>query len=317
MIRCRLRRGTLGAVVVRGSLAHEGLGALLRVRESPGSFQVRSTGLEALHRDPGVRLVSSLITAGYQPDFLTPTPTRAPWTRTAFGEQLRTIASTSDRDVAEQLDRWRPGAGPRELAVVDAATAAAPLAPLAARGLAVIVRALLGPTLPVLYAQLARRSDLLGRGLAAAGTSRSMDELHADLHCQGETLLIDKPYDETATLAGTQLTLIPVVHGDNGLRVQICTGQAASIAFPAGVPEPSAGRVRDPRPALGGSRLRVLSALLPTATTTQIAAETGLAPSTVSYHLNVLERAGLTERSRHGGTVQYRVTQLGRELRGE
>jgi DNA-binding transcriptional ArsR family regulator len=261
--------------------------------------------------------VSALVGAGYQVDFLTPTPTQAPWTSEAFGSQLRTIASTPDRDVAEQLDRWRPGAGSQDLATVDAAMQAGPLGPQAARGLDVIVRALLGPSLPFLYDQLARRSDLLGRGLAASGASQSMDELHTDLHCRGETLLINKPYDETATLSGTQLTLIPVVHGDNGLRIQLCTGEAASIAFPAGAASPPAGRVRDPRPALGGSRLRVLSALLPTSTTTRIAAETGLAPSTVSYHLSALERAGLTERSRNGGAVLYRVTQLGRELRGE
>ncbi|MGH3478759.1 MAG: helix-turn-helix domain-containing protein [Nocardioidaceae bacterium] len=261
--------------------------------------------------------MSALLTAGYQPDFLTPTPTQADCTREAFGNQLRTIAITPDRDVSEQLERWRLGARPRDLAVVDAAVEAAPLARQAACGLAMIVRTLLGPTLPFLCAQLARRSDLLGRGLAASGASRTIDGLHADLHCHGETLLVDKPYDETATLSGRQLTLIPVVHGDNGLRVQVCTGETASIAFPAGPRFPSAGRVRDPRSILGASRLRVLSALLPTSTTTQIAAETGLAPSTVSYHLSALERAGLTDRSRHGGTVLYRVTQLGRELRGE
>ena len=317
MIRCRLRRGTLGAVIVRGSLVHEGLGALVRFRQSPGSFRASSAGLDTLQRDPGVRLVSVLVGTGYQPDFLTPTPTDAPWTSEAFGSQLRAIASTPNRDVDFHLDLWRPGADSRDVAMVDAAIDAGRLAPLAARGIAVIVRTLLGPSLPALYAQLARRADLFGRGLATAGTSRSMDELHTDLHCRGETLLINKPYDETATLDGTELTLIPVVHGDNGLRIQVCAGKAASIAFPAGAPSPSAGRMRDPRPALGGSRLRVLSALLPTSTTTRIAAETGLAPSTVSYHLSALERAGLTERSRNGGAVLYRVTQLGRELRGE
>jgi DNA-binding transcriptional ArsR family regulator len=49
----------------------------------------------------------------------------------------------------------------------------------------------------------------------------------------------------------------------------------------------------------------ILSSLDHPRSTKQLAALLGLAPSTVSYHLGVLYRAGLLDRSREGRGVLY------------
>ncbi|MGV9882056.1 ArsR/SmtB family transcription factor [Streptomyces sp. NPDC003006] len=59
---------------------------------------------------------------------------------------------------------------------------------------------------------------------------------------------------------------------------------------------------------LGHTRLTLLASLRHPHTTTQLAARHHLSPSTVSYHLTRLYRAGLLVRTRAGGSVHYRRT---------
>lgn len=59
---------------------------------------------------------------------------------------------------------------------------------------------------------------------------------------------------------------------------------------------------------LGHTRLLLLASLQQPHTTTQLAARHHLSPSTVSYHLARLYRAGLVVRTRDGGSVRYQRT---------
>ncbi|GAA0320031.1 DUF5937 family protein [Streptomyces polychromogenes] len=68
---------------------------------------------------------------------------------------------------------------------------------------------------------------------------------------------------------------------------------------------------------LGRSRAGLLAAVTAPATTTQLAARTGLSAAAVSQHLAVLRDAGLVTGHRYGREVHYVAVDLGRALLGD
>jgi DNA-binding transcriptional ArsR family regulator len=94
-------------------------------------------------------------------------------------------------------------------------------------------------------------------------------------------------------------------------------GHDTMLCYP--VPRPAAVRRTPPgdRPladVLGGTRYALLLSLSRPLTTGDLAARHHLDPSTVSYHLTRLHRAGLLARTRHGHRVYYRRTQHAERL---
>ncbi|MEU5381960.1 helix-turn-helix domain-containing protein [Streptomyces sp. NPDC005968] len=77
---------------------------------------------------------------------------------------------------------------------------------------------------------------------------------------------------------------------------------------PAGPPESALG------PLLGRTRAAVLGALREPATTTALAARTGVSPATASQHATVLRNAGLVHTTRTGTSVLHGLTPLGTAL---
>jgi DNA-binding transcriptional ArsR family regulator len=78
---------------------------------------------------------------------------------------------------------------------------------------------------------------------------------------------------------------------------------------------PVAGRALGaaPEPArrdelIGRTRARILAAVADPATTGEVAGRLRLSPSTVSYHLQILHRAGLVRRTRDVRSVLYQST---------
>jgi DNA-binding MarR family transcriptional regulator len=71
---------------------------------------------------------------------------------------------------------------------------------------------------------------------------------------------------------------------------------------------------RSLRVLFGASRSRVLFALRELTTTSELALELGLAPSTVSAHVRALDSAGVLDRVRRGRCVYYRLNSTGRAL---
>ena len=67
---------------------------------------------------------------------------------------------------------------------------------------------------------------------------------------------------------------------------------------------------------VGATRATLLRALTAPGTTTQLAAQLGLATGTVGDHLAVLREAGLVRRTRMGRAVRYDRTPLGDALTG-
>ena len=65
---------------------------------------------------------------------------------------------------------------------------------------------------------------------------------------------------------------------------------------------------------LGATRARIAMQLAVPASTTGLAEQLGLAPSTVSRHLSALHDTGLVERVRRGPVVLYRLSARGAAL---
>ena len=85
--------------------------------------------------------------------------------------------------------------------------------------------------------------------------------------------------------------------------------RAAMLFYPVPRPTPGA-RPEPPRPGelIGWTRARILAAVAAPATTAEVAARLRLSPSTVSYHLQILHRAGLVRRTREVRSVLYQST---------
>ena len=65
---------------------------------------------------------------------------------------------------------------------------------------------------------------------------------------------------------------------------------------------------------LGLRRAQILTSLRTRATTTMLATQLQLAPATISAHLSVLTRIGLTDRIRVGSSVYYQHSERGNAL---
>jgi DNA-binding transcriptional ArsR family regulator len=163
--------------------------------------------------------------------------------------------------------------------------------------------------------------EMLGRArsLALAGSAAVLEELHPKVRWRPPVVELykDKPFD--ADLAGRPLVLIPLVFAGSVLLANQKMGHAIGLGYQArgiaGLWEPEHGG-EDERLEilLGHGRAAVLRGLHHPATTTELAARLGYAPSTVSAHLDVLSRAGLVERHRVRRRVFYAVNDTGASL---
>ncbi|MFI5691874.1 ArsR/SmtB family transcription factor [Kribbella sp. NPDC051586] len=117
--------------------------------------------------------------------------------------------------------------------------------------------------------------------------------------------------------AGRRLALVPSIGAPDQLFVNGMEPDVISIAYPLrGFPDVSPVRsVEDPLDVvLGGPRARVLRMLGCALTVGAIAAELGVTPAAASRHCDVLTRAGLITRDRHGRQVLVSRTSRGNNL---
>ncbi|MEU6865658.1 DUF5937 family protein [Streptomyces sp. NPDC046876] len=169
----------------------------------------------------------------------------------------------------------------------------------------------------VLEADIAYRT----RQLAEDGIGEVFARLHPALAWTGNRLVsADLPAGELA-LGGTGVTLVPSAFAD---RCRLVAGRdpvPPCVVYPArGIGTlwergngPGDGLTR----LLGRSRAGLLAEVAAPATTTQLAARTGLSLGAVSQHLAVLRDAGLVTGHRYGREVHYVAGDLGRALLGE
>jgi hypothetical protein len=120
---------------------------------------------------------------------------------------------------------------------------------------------------------------------------------------------------------GSGVVLVPTVLGGLGCAVLTEPPAQPTLFYPAqGVTERWAADATAPADALaallGPTRAGILLAAHQSRTTSQVAADAGLAISTASRHLTVLRGAGLVTSRREGARMLHLRTPLGEALVG-
>jgi DNA-binding transcriptional ArsR family regulator len=303
----------------------------LRVLRDPGRTPqlapwVRSTRSVLRHepdlerrRGHQVALLTALVpsAAGYVPDFLTPPPISPGRT---VDDDLADVAATPPGRLHAELELTYRGRHPP--AVVQQALSDGDqdfldhLAGALRRYWTVAV----APYWPEIRGVLERDILYRGRTLAQHGAAKTIAQLHRDLAWNKSCVQIDKPYSIDVEWAEQGLLFSPSVFGGSGLYLVDAPSHQPVVYHPArGIDGlwPAATRSPDGLSAelIGATRAAILADLDVPRSTSELAARQRLSPGAVSYHLGVLHREGLLDRTRHGRIVLYQRTTKSNPLR--
>ncbi|RKE18374.1 DUF5937 family protein [Streptomyces sp. TLI_171] len=286
----------------------------VEVLKDPGRSAVHLPWIrQARRRLEGVgwELLSALVRlpTAYIPDFLTPVPVLG--------------SPTLDEQLAE-LTALDPAAVRRDLAPLGGELPP-PVAELArdpeagTARLAAELRAYWQATIAPHWPRVERLVDgevlYRARQLAERGPAGLFADLHPQVSWERDLLRIGHRWvDAHRRLDGERgLVLVPTVFAWPGVFSQTNPPWQPGLIYPprgvatlweAAAPAVPEGLAR----VLGRARARLLAELDAPATTTELAARTGLSAATVSHHLSALHDAGLAARHRTGRTVLYRRT---------
>jgi DNA-binding transcriptional ArsR family regulator len=241
---------------------------------------------------------------------------------------------TQDLQALLRAVSWRPGRGARlnphtpdrQAKQGTTAWAAHDFARRLVDDMKLFHRLCLAPHWSAITAQaegdISRRADIvLRQGLAHGWAS-----LHPTVTYHDDTVHIADDETQLDVDCGEGIALVPSTLAHRCLvAFDPCEGRGRCLIYPALRPDADPNRVVAPLPGwrpknsehprllsgdtladvLGHTRLVLLRSLDHPRTTAQLAATHHLSPSTVSYHLTRLHRAGLLTRSRDGKSVQY------------
>ena len=267
---------------------------------------------------PLVRPLHHLVPShGLMPDFLTP--------------------SDGLESLEAGLDAIRSTAPHRVRAQVATAYAHVPVTPMRRRFAAadpevldIVVTALrhyfqsvLAPCWPVLVRARRHDVDETGRRFARSGVDGVLAALPKGLRWRPPALEVDTwPTAGTRDvhLDGGGLLLVASPFAGPRPRVLVQPGRPAFVVYRTGSPltvtPPRAGAVHR---LLGHTRAEVLRRVAEPGrhTTSSLARDAGISPSSSSEHLAVLRAAGLVTSHRSGGTMVHRATDPGTDLAGQ
>ncbi|MGF1662190.1 MAG: ArsR/SmtB family transcription factor [Kineosporiaceae bacterium] len=173
---------------------------------------------------------------------------------------------------------------------------------------------------------LSRELDTVARAAAASSIDTLLDGSHPDVRAAPGRLTV-RPRPGTSggefDRRGLPLVVLPLAVGPGNLLRNFVDERETLVGYtPASVRLLLSGRADAARRTgddgldhlLGPVRAQVLRALRGPASPGALAAELGLAPSVLSYHLKRLEDAGLVNRTRRGQQVTTRRTPRGEAL---
>lgn len=269
---------------------------------------------------------------GYQPDFLNPVPD-SPFAE--IGTEIDRVRAAPPNRVAAEMARAlaRPGVPGPGHAAHGSPGAARALAdypwladdPARARDmladmLEVAWTALIEPWWPRLRDVLDADITYRARRTANAGIAATIGELSNYISLSPDGVLrFDPPgkHLEHHDLSGRELVLVPSVFAWPGAGMG---WDPPSVIYPArgifGLWEPGAQSPGDLARLIGKTRAELLTALADPASTTGLAARTGVPVSSVSEHLAVLRATGLVATTRTGRSLTHQRTTLGTTLTG-
>jgi DNA-binding transcriptional ArsR family regulator len=247
------------------------------------------------------------------PDSLIP----APHAEASIDEELERVVRAPAADVRREIEAEFPDGVPADLE---------PFIENSSRAVGRFASALyafweqaLAPDWPAMSALLER--DILGRARAVArgGTEVVFTGLHERIRWRSPVLEIEKRWELDLASNGRGLVLVPLVFARAALLVSLAEGRTFALSYPArgvgslwGTPAtPVDGRLGA---LLGSGRAAVLTHLVEPRTTIELAECLGMAASTISHHLGVLQDADLTARNRVGRRVYYELNETGRAL---
>ncbi len=241
---------------------------------------------------------------GYVPDFLNPLPTS--YDPDVNGE-LHAVATTAPEQVAAELAAWVRGrcAGPQSRRharpVLDCLHQGEQVfAHRLADELARFWADFLAPRWPAVHRRLESDVDRRSRAAGRDGLGSVLGDLDHSTRWHDGTLLVTRPFDRSVREEAGLLLLPSTLAGHVGVGFDPLGARTVHLVYPATGTCPDLGEV------LGHTRNALLLDLDVPRTTAELARRHHLAPSTVSYHLGRLHRAGMAVRTRTGNTVRYR-----------
>ncbi|MBM7503653.1 DUF5937 family protein [Agromyces aurantiacus] len=256
---------------------------------------------------------------GYFPDFLTTTPT---WDLEPRDEaaRLRAVPDELMRvDLGKVVARSE---GARRDAVRRMLDDLPRTRAMMADAWLELWSALLEPVWPQLERILRADIAVRARRIATDGIASMVGGLHRTVGWHDGTLRVELGFhSEELDCRGSGIVLVPSVLGGLGCSVLTEPPAQPTLFYPAdGVTERWAADVAARDVALGallgGARAGILLAAHEARTTSQVAADAGLAISTASHHLTVLRDAGLIASRRDGARMLHQRTPLGEALVG-
>ncbi|MFE6964243.1 DUF5937 family protein [Agromyces sp. NPDC057679] len=183
-----------------------------------------------------------------------------------------------------------------------------------------------GAVLAPVWTQLERllRADIAvrSRRIATGGLAAMASELHPSISWHEHAVRVElRLHREALDCRGSGLVLVPSVMSSYGCMVLTEPPAQPTVFYPAqGVTETWA---RDPATTasalgalVGPARAAILLAAHDARTTSQVAADHGIAVSTASHHLAVLREGGLVASTRDGARMLHLRTPLGEALVG-
>lgn len=262
-------------------------------------------------------LLAILSVRGYQPDFLNPAPGSPAGD---IGAELDRVRATPPGKVAAELAQCLAGQaagrdGRREHPELgeDPAVVRDTLADMLARAWAALVEPWWPRIRDVLDADITYRA----RRLADAGVAAALAELDQHVSWRDGVLRFAAPADAEMDVSGTELVLVPSVFA--WPSAGICYDPPAIIYAARGalgIWEPGRGSDQDLERLIGRTRAILLRALAASASTTGLAARTGIPVSSVSEHLAVLRANGLVSTTRISRFLLHQRTEMGAKLAG-
>ncbi|MGW4379305.1 ArsR/SmtB family transcription factor [Kitasatospora sp. NPDC004531] len=231
-----------------------------------------------------------------------------------FHDELDSVLSTPDDRLHAELDRCYGRTGPRVVQRLrdEGTRALRPVLDAAAA----LHRECLAPDWPDLRRTLDADARRHARTVVTDGPAAMLDRLHPRLAWRDTgTLAVEHPGPPVRhRLAGRGLRLHPNLFLDK-CAVLHRPDRPTALLHPVLPAERPAGAGDGLRPLLGPARARVLRAIAQgPCSTTELAAELGIAPPSVSPHTNALRAAGLIGTERQGRRVQHALTPLGHAL---
>lgn len=318
----RLSPGDIQAVRFGISPGHElahAVRVLLRPAQHPLQWGWMRQARERMPREPFALLADVIGADGYLPDFLTAAPR---WDMTAEAElkALRAAPLPAMRvDFGKMVQR---SAGRRRAALERMEEHPDRARALIADAWEQVWEASLAPVWPQLERILRADIAVRSRTIAADGIGGMAAGIHPAVSWgDGAVRVALRRHSEQVDCRGSGLVLVPSVMGSFGCMVLTEPPAQPTLFYPArGVTASWARETADTAASLaallGPARAEILFASHVARTTSQVAADTGIAVSTASHHLTVLRDAGLVSSTRAGARMLHLRSPLGEALVG-